>query len=109
MTSMSKNRYIKNQTISSMNTMVVRISKYISIFATGQSPKFSKEVFAIKKVKNIVLWRNVIENLNAKEIVGTFHKKELQQTSQKSLELKIDNYDYDNSHIFGQIKKYMVI
>ena len=32
----------------------VRISKYKSIFARGYIPNWSEEVFAIKKVKNIV-------------------------------------------------------
>ena len=34
---------------------IVRRSKYKNIFAKGYIPKWSKEVFAIKKVKNTVL------------------------------------------------------
>ena len=42
----------------------VRISKYKSIFATGYTPNWSEEVFVIKKVKNIVPWTYVINDLN---------------------------------------------
>ena len=34
----------------------VRISKYKNTFAKGYTPKWSEEVFVIKKVKNTVLW-----------------------------------------------------
>ena len=34
---------------------IVRRSKYKNIFAKGYIPNWSKEVFAIKKVKNTVL------------------------------------------------------
>ena len=34
----------------------VRISKYKNIFAKGYTPNWSEEVFAIKNVKNAVLW-----------------------------------------------------
>ena len=37
----------------------------------------------IKKVKNAVLWTYVINDLNGKEIVGTFYENELQETNQK--------------------------
>ena len=42
----------------------------------------------IKKVKNTVPWTYFINDLNGKEVVGTFYKKELQKTNQKELELK---------------------
>ena len=42
-------------------------------------------VFVIKKVKTIVLWMYVINDLNRDEIVGTFYKNELQKTNQKEL------------------------
>ena len=35
---------------------IVRISKYKNIFAKGYTPKWSEEVFIIKKVKNTVPW-----------------------------------------------------
>ena len=37
----------------------------------------------IKKVKKTVPWTCVISDLKGKEIVGTFHKTELQKTNQK--------------------------
>ena len=59
----------------------VRISKYINIFAKGYTPNWSEEVFVIKKVKNIVPWTYVINDLNGEEITGTFYEKELQKTN----------------------------
>ena len=69
---------------------IVRISKYKNIFAKGYTPKWTEEVFVIviKKVKNTVLWADVINNLNREEITGKFYKKELQKQIKKSLELK---------------------
>ena len=61
----------------------VRMSKYKNIFAKGYVPSWSEEVFAIKKVKNTVPWTYVINDLNRKEIVGTFYENELQKTNQK--------------------------
>ena len=34
----------------------VRISKYKNIFAKGCAPKWSEEIFVIKKIKNTVPW-----------------------------------------------------
>ena len=42
----------------------VRILKYKNIFAKDYVPNWSEEVFAIKKVKNTVLWTYVIEDQN---------------------------------------------
>ena len=53
----------------------VRISKYKSVFAKGYTPNWSEEVFIIKKVKNIVPWTYVIDDLNDEEIIGTFYEK----------------------------------
>ena len=50
----------------------VRISKYKNIFAKGYTPNWSEEVFVIKKAKNTVPWTYVIDDLNGKEITGTF-------------------------------------
>ena len=55
----------------------VRISKYKNIFAKGYTPSWSEEVFVIKKDKNTVPWSCIINDLNGKEIIGTFHEKEL--------------------------------
>ena len=59
----------------------VRISKYKNIFAKGYIPNSSEEVFVIKKVKNTVPSRYVIDDLNDKEIMEIFYEKELQKTS----------------------------
>ena len=55
----------------------VRISKFKSIFAKGSVPVWSEEAFVIKKVKNTVLWTDVISDLNGEQIVLTFYEKEL--------------------------------
>ena len=60
----------------------VRISKYKIIFAKGYTANWSEEVFVIKKVKNKVPWTYVVNDLNGKEIIGTFYEKELQKTNQ---------------------------
>ena len=66
----------------------VRISKYKNIFAKGYMPNWSEEVFVIKKVKNTVAWTYVINDLNGKEIIGTFYEKELQKTNQKEFRIE---------------------
>ena len=93
--SLSKNVYIDklddvvnrcNNTYHSkikMKAVIVRIPKYKNIFAKGYTPNWSEEVFAIKKVKNIVPWPYVINDLNGEEIVGKFCKNELPETNQK--------------------------
>ena len=60
----------------------VRISKYKNIFAEGYTLNCSEEVFMIKKVKNTVPWKYVINDLNGEEIIGTFYGKELKKTNQ---------------------------
>ena len=59
----------------------VRISKYKNIFAKGYMSSWSEEVFVISKIKNIVPWTYVINDLNGEEIIGTFYEKELQKTN----------------------------
>ena len=66
----------------------VRISKYKSIFAKGYTPNWSEEVFIIKKVKNIVPWTYVIDDLNDEEIIGTFYEKNIQKTNQEEFRIK---------------------
>ena len=56
---------------------IVRISKYKNIFAKGYTPRWSKEFFVIKNVKNTVLWTYVISDLDGAEIIGTFYKKNI--------------------------------
>ena len=53
----------------------VRISKYKNIFAKRYMPNWSEEVFIISKIKNTVPWTYVINDLNGKEIIGTFYEK----------------------------------
>ena len=66
----------------------VRISKYKNIFAKGYASNWSEEVFVIKKVKNTVPWTYVINDLNGKEIMGTFYEKELQKTTQEEFRIE---------------------
>ena len=66
----------------------VRISKYKNIFAKGYAPNWSEEVFVISKIKNIVLWTYVINDLNVENIIGTFYEKELQKTNQKEFRIE---------------------
>ena len=65
-----------------------RISKYKNTFAKGYTPKWSEDVFVIKKVKDTVPWTyviNFVNDLNGEEIVGTFYKKKLLKIKQKKL------------------------
>ena len=56
--------------------------------AKGYASNWIEDIFVLKKIKDIVPWTYVISDLNGEEIVGSFHKKELQKTNQKNLELK---------------------
>ena len=66
----------------------LRISKYKNIFAKVYTPNWSEEVFVIKKVKNTVPWIYVINDLNGKEIIGTFYEKGLQKTNQNEFRIE---------------------
>ena len=66
----------------------VRISKYKNIFAKGYMPNWSEEIFIIKKIKNTVPWTYVINDLNGKEIIGTFYENELQSTKQNEFRIE---------------------
>ena len=79
-------------------------------------PNWSEEIFIIKKIKNTVPWIHVLNDLNGKEIIGTFYENELQKTNQKEfriekvLKKKSDKLyvkwkGYDNSFNIGLIKK----
>ena len=68
--------------------IMLEYQKYKKIFANSYTPNWSEEVFVIKKVKNTVPWTYVINDLNGKEIVGTFYQSELQEQIKKGLELK---------------------
>ena len=52
------------------------------------TPNWSSEVFVIKKVENTIPWTYVINETNGKEIIGTFHEKELQKTSQQEFRVE---------------------
>ena len=66
----------------------VRIFKYKNIFTNGYMPNRSEEIFIIKKIKNTVPCTYVINDLNGKEIIGTFYENELKGT--KLNEFKIE-------------------
>ena len=51
-------------------------------------PNQSEEVFVIGKIKNTVPWTYIINDLNGKEIIGTFYEKELQKTNQKEFRIE---------------------
>ena len=65
---------------------LVRISKYINIFAKGYTPNWSEEGFVIKEVKNTVPWTYVTNYLNGEEIIGKrFMKKNYTKQTNKNL------------------------
>ena len=66
----------------------VRISKYKNIFAIGQMPNWSEEVFIVSKTKNTVPWTLIINVLTGEEIIGTFYEKELQKADQKEFRIE---------------------
>ena len=61
----------------------VRISKYKNIFAKGNTPYWSEEIFVIKEIKNTVPWTYVINDLNGVKVIEIFYEKELQKTNQE--------------------------
>ena len=65
-----------------------RISKCKNIFAKWYMPNWSEEIFVIKKIKNIVPWKYVINDLNGEEIIGTFYENELQSTKQNECRIE---------------------
>ena len=46
------------------------------------------EVFVVNKVENTVPWAYLINDLNGKEIKGSFYEKELQKTDQKEFRVE---------------------
>ena len=94
----------------------VRILKYKNIFAKGDMPNWSEEVFVIKKVKNTVPWTYVMDDLNSEEIIGSFYEKELQKTNQEEFRIEkvikrkgnkiyVKWKEYNNYLIVGLIKQ----
>ena len=51
-------------------------------------PNWSEEIFIINKLKNTVPWIYLINDLNNKEIKGSFYEKELQKTDQKEFRIE---------------------
>ena len=47
-----------------------------------------KKSFLLKKIKNTVPWKYVINDLNGEEIIGSFYEKELQKTNQKEFRIE---------------------
>ena len=67
---------------------IVRISKYITIFAKDYVPNWSKEIFVVKNFINTVPWAYVTSDLNGKEIAGTFYEKKFQKINQKEFRVE---------------------
>ena len=70
----------------------------------------------ISKIKNTVPWTYLSNDLNGEEISGSFYKKELQKSNQKSFRIEkvlkrkgeklyVKWKGYDNRFIVGLIKK----
>ena len=88
----------------------LRISKYKNVFAKGHTPSQSEEVFAIKKVKNIVPWTYVINDLNGEGIIGIKNLMKKNLENKKQLKEKVINYMSNGKGmlvhlIIGLIKK----
>ena len=66
----------------------IRISKYKNIFAKGYTSNWSEEIFVVSQIENTVPWTCVINDLNGKEIIGTFYEKELQKTNQHEFRIE---------------------
>ena len=62
--------------------------EYQNIFAKVFTPNWSEEVSVIKTVKNTVSWTYVINDLNRKEIFGTFYEKELLKINQEEFRIE---------------------
>ncbi|KAK9681113.1 hypothetical protein QE152_g38559 [Popillia japonica] len=58
---------------------VVRISKYKSIFDEGYTPNWSTELFRIAKVKLTNPVTYLLDDMNARPILGSFYAEELQK------------------------------
>ena len=65
----------------------VKVSKYKDIFGKGYTPNWSQEIFIIQKIKNTVPWTYFINDLNDKELLEHFMKKEL-NTNQKEVRIE---------------------
>ena len=66
-----------------LNLKLVIMLEFQNIKTKAYTPNWSQEVFAINKIKNIVPWTYVINDLNGEEITGSFYEKKLQKTEKK--------------------------
>ena len=57
----------------------VRISKFKNIFAKGYTPNWSREIFIINKINDILPYTYNLKDLNDEEIIGSFYDRELQK------------------------------
>ena len=63
----------------------VRISKYKNIFATWYTSNWSEEISVIKKVKDTIPWKYVINDSMVKKLLEYFMKKNYTRLINKSL------------------------
>ena len=76
------------------------MSKCKNIFAKGYTPNWSEKVFVISKIKNTLLCKNDISDLNGKEIARTFNEKELQKKNQGKFRIeKINKRKGNKLHV----------
>ena len=66
----------------------VRISKFKNVFAKYYTPNWSEEIFIVKKIKNTVPWKYIINDLNDVEIAASFYEKEFQKTNEKEFRIE---------------------
>ena len=69
-------------------TILLEYQNIKNISAKSYAPKWSEEVFVIKKVRNTLPWTYAISDLKVEEIAGSFTKKTCKKQIQKNLELK---------------------
>ena len=70
-----------------------------------REPNWSEEIFVIKKIKNTVPWKYVLNDLNGEEIIDSFYQKATNQREfrvekvikRKSDKLYVKWKGYDNS------------
>ena len=58
------------------------------MFLLNITPNWSEELLVIKKVKNIVPWTYVINDLNSDEIIEIIYEKEIQKTNQQEFTIE---------------------
>ena len=61
----------------------VRITKKKKVFEKGYTTKWTEEIFTIKEIQNTNPITYKLQDLNKKEIKGTFYEPELQKTKQQ--------------------------